>query len=231
MSKAEDFKIQIPQSIVRDKRISSRTFVVLGKLIQRYYMQPNDKKELTFSLDHKGLMYQTEISTTRILLGCLKEMHSFGVIENEINTIPRKNKLIVTISNKVVPELNDEQLFVQLENYVFHRSIIKEIGYVGIRILYYIRSYINYKTLGKDHSFVSLKKMANDLGISDTTLKKYIKKLEKNEFIKVERHKAKQIWKEDRYGIEGLLWERLNNNYYINHENFKRFVEERLHQQ
>jgi hypothetical protein len=112
-----------------------------------------------------------------------------------------------------------------LESYVLHRSIIEKVGHTGIRILYYIKSFINYKKIGKDHCYASIIAMSEELGITEKTFIKYIKILEQIKFIKVKRHPAKAFVKDDKNGNEKLLFERLNNEYYIKHENFKKYIE------
>lgn len=218
------FKVQIPQFIVRNGTISDRSFILLAKLIQTYYMQPGEKK-LTFSINHKQMMYFTNLPNRKKFVECLKELYSHGLIENEITSLPKKNGLEISLSQVVIPELNKDSYFVQLENYVLHKYILEEIGHTGVRILYYIMSYINYKTLGKDKCFASVETMSNDLGITEKTFIKYTKKLEKVKFIKVKRHPVKMEYKDDKNGMENLLFDRLPNEYRIKHDNFKKFVD------
>lgn len=221
----KDFKIQVPQSIVRDKNITDREFVLLAKLIQAYYTQPGDAKELTFVIDHKQIMYFTNLPNRKKFVECLKELYKHGLITNEIISLPKKNGLEITLSHDVIPGLNKNKLFVQLESYVLHRSIIEKVGHTGIRILYYIMSWINYKQLKKDHCYASEELMVKELGMTKKTFIKYIKILEQVKFIKVIRHPAKAFYRDDKYGNEKLLFERLNNEYYIKHENFKKYID------
>lgn len=223
----KDFKIQVPQSIVRNKDISDREFVLLAKLIQAYYTQPGNNKELTFTIDHKQIMHFTNLPNRKKFVECLKGLHQHGLIINEIKSLPKKNGLEITLSQIVIPELNKDkkQMFVQLESYVLHRNIIEKVGHTGVRILYYIMSFINYKQTGKDHCYASIIGMAEELGITEKTFIKYIKILEQIKFIRVKRHPAKPFYKDDKHGNEKLLFERLNNEYYIKHDNFKKYIE------
>lgn len=221
----KDFKIQVPQSIVRNKDITDREFVLLAKLIQAYYTQPGNEKELTFTIDHKQIMYFTNLPNRKKFVECLKELHKHGLITNKIQSLPKKNGLEITLSQNVIPELNKKQLFVQLESYVLHRSIIEKVGHTGVRVLYYIKSYINYKQLGKDHCYASEKLMANNLGLTEKTIIKYIKILEKIKLIKIKRYPAKTSYRVDKNGNENLLFERPNNDIYIKHENFKKYID------
>ena len=222
----KDFKIQIPQSIVRNKDISDRSFVLLAKLIQAYYTQPSDKKELTFAIPHKQIMYFTNLTNRKKFKECLDELYKHGLILNELpSTLPKKNGLEITLSKDVIVGLTKKQIFVQLESYVLHRSIIEKVGHTGVRLLYYMMSYINYKTVGKDKCYASEKLMATDLGVTEKTIYNYIQILEKVKFIKVKRHPATPCYKVDKNGNENLLFERPNNEYRINHDKFKKYIE------
>lgn len=220
----KDFKIQVPQTIVRNKDISDRAFVLLGKLIHGYYTQKGEKN-LTFSIDHKYYMFITNLLNRKKFVECLKELYKHEIIENEIKSLPKKKGLSITLSSKVIPELNKKQIFVQLETYAIHRSIIEKVGHTGVRLLYYIMSWINYKMKDKDKCYASEERMAEDLGLTEKTIIKYIKILEKEKFIKVKRHPAKPILNEDKNGNQGMLFQRLNNEYKIKHDNFKKYID------
>jgi ssDNA-specific exonuclease RecJ len=222
------FKIQVPQSIVRDNTLSDRAFVLLAKLIQSYYSQRTDNKQLTFSIKHKDIMYFTNLPNRKKFVECLKELHKHGYITNEIKSLPKKNGLEIELSKKIIPEFNKKQFFVQLESYVLHRSIIEAVGHTGVRILYYIMSYINYKEIGKDHCYASIQRIAEGLGITEKTFIKYTKILEKLKFIRVVRHKVTVTEQYDKNGNELLLFERLNNDYYIKHDNFKKYIDKQI---
>jgi ssDNA-specific exonuclease RecJ len=222
------FKIQVPQSIVRDNTLSDRAFVLLAKLIQSYYSQRTDNKQLTFSIKHKDIMYFTNLPNRKKFVECLKELHKFGYITNEIKSLPKKNGLEIELSKKIIPEFNKKQMFVQLESYVLHRGIIEAVGHTGVRILYYITSYINYKEIGKDHCYASIQRIAEGLGITEKTFIKYTKMLEKLKFIRVVRHKVTVTEQYDKNGNELLLFERLNNDYYIKHDNFKKYIDKQV---
>lgn len=221
----KEFKIQVPQEIVRNKEVSDRAFVLLAKLIQAYYTQRTKDKDLTFEIRHKEIMHYTNLPNRKKFVDCLKELNKHGFIENEIGSLPKKNGLEITLSNKVIPELNKKQIFVQLENYILHRTIIEEVGHTGVRIMYYIMSWINYKQIGKDHCYASILKMSTELGMAEKTFIKYTKILEQLKFIKVVRHQAKPCYRDDKNGNEGLLFERLNNEYYLKIENVKKYID------
>jgi hypothetical protein len=226
---ANEFKIQIPQHIVRNsdpetELLTDKEFVLLAKLIQAYYTQPENSKQLTFEIPYKAFMHFVDINHKRTFKECLHGLFEKKMLTEEIVDLPRKGGLSISLSKNVIPEFNKGQLFVQLESFVLHRVIIEKVGHSGIRILYYIMSYINYTQTGKDHCYASVIRMSNDLGISEKTFIKYTTILEKVKLIRVVRHKPETNYKDDKNGNEGLLFNRWNNHYYINHDQFKKVI-------
>lgn len=223
----KEFQIQIPQSIVRSPEINSKSFVLLAKLIQQYNSQPEYNKNLTFTLkSYTKFMNFTDIANKKTFKKCLDDLIDKGLITNEINSLPRNGQLTITLSSDVIPELNKGQMFTQLESGVLNMSVIEEIGHVGVRILYYIKSWINYNQRGKDHCYASVERMAKDINVTEKTFIKYIKILEELKFIKVKRFDIRnENFKTDKNGNESLLMDRWNNHYFIKLENIKKFNE------
>lgn len=229
------FKIQIPQSIVRnseDVKLNDKQFVLLAKLIQFYKSQPEKEKSLTFTIiSYKKLMNYIDITDQRTFVDCLKGLVEKKLITNEIKRLPRDGKLTITLSPTVIPDLNKGQMFTQLESEVVNMSVIEKVGHTGVRILYYIMSWINYKQKitgrprGKDHCYASVERMSKDIGVSEKTFIKYVGILEDVEFIKVVRHEIHDGHKVDKNGNENLLLDRWNNHYFINHDKIKKFAE------
>jgi hypothetical protein len=223
---SNDFKIQIPQSIVRSNKISDKEFVLLAKLIQIYKSQPGDEKSLTFTIiSYKKLMNFVNITDQRTFTACLKGLSKNNYITNEINRLPRNGKLTISLSPNVIPELAEEKLFTQLESWVINMSVIEKVGHTGVRMLYYLMSWINYTQVGKDHCYASVERMAKDIGVSEKTFIKYTGILEHANFIKVVRHDINLENQVDKNGNENLLLDRWNNHYYIKLENIKKFTE------
>ncbi|MED3691282.1 hypothetical protein P4534_21180 [Peribacillus butanolivorans] len=221
---AKEFKIQIPQSIVRNPEINSKSFVLLAKLIQQYYKQRVDERNLTFTIKYyKKLMNFTDISDRRTFSDCLKVLNEKGLIESIIKPLPKNGELTVTLSSEVIPEFNKGQVFTQFEYWVLNMSVIEEVGHIGVRIMYYIMSWINYKKLGKDHCYASVIRMSKDLGIAEKTFISYTKRLEKLKFIKIVKFDSYTTVKDDKNGNENLSYDRWNNHYFIQQENIRKF--------
>lgn len=222
----KEFQIQIPQDIVRGNLIDDRAFVVLAKLIQAYYSQARSERSLTFEINRKSFMFYCRLSDNKQLKASLKQLYESQLILNEITEFSRTAELTIALSEKVIPELNKGQMFVQLGSSVLHGTVIDAIKYKGIRILYHLMSYINYNKPNKDHCYASIKRMCSDMGMKESSFKNYIKKLEDLKFIRVKRHDFTQEYYDDKHGIEGALLQRWNNHYFIKYENIKKFAEE-----
>lgn len=222
----KEFKIQVPQSIVRSSDISDKDFVLLTKLIQLYQSQSGINKNLTFTIvSYKRLMNFINMVDRRTFVACLKSLYKNKLITEEIISLPRNGKLTITLSPIVVPDLNKGQMFTQFEHGVVSMSVIEKVGHTGVRLLYYLKSWINYKQVGKDHCYASVERMSNDIGVTEKTFIKYIVILEKAKFIKVVRHDNYLEYKDDKNGNENLLIDRWNNHYFIKHDNIKKFIE------
>lgn len=219
------FKIQILQDIVRNNSftLSDKSFTLLAKLIQRYYSKSGEKT-LDVVIDHNAIMFHIDIMDKRTFKTCLNELYKCELIEYDIKTLPRKGDISITLSEKIIPELNRGSIFVQLESELLHRYIIQKIGHTGFRLLYYLKSYINYTKSGKDHCYASVLRITNDLKISKNTFIKYIETLEKIKFVKVKRFDVQVDMYYDDAGNEIHSFERFNNHYYIRHEKFKEYI-------
>ena len=224
----KEFKIQIPQHIVRDPELNSKSFVLLAKLIQQYNTQPGDDKSLTFTLkSYRKFMNFVDIENKTTFKKSLDLLIRKGFLTNEIKALPKNGQLTITLSPNVISKLNEGHIFTQLESSVLNMSVIEEVGHVGVRILYYLMSWINYKALGKDHCYASVERMAKDIGVTDKTFIKYISILEAAKFIRVKRFDIRnENFKIDKNGNESLLMDRWNNHYFIKHDNIKKFNEE-----
>ncbi|UYZ01188.1 helix-turn-helix domain-containing protein [Peribacillus frigoritolerans] len=224
---AKEFKIQIPQSIVRNPEINSKSFVLLAKLIQQYNSQPENTKSLTFTFkSYPKFMNFVDIANKKTFKKSLDDLIEKGLVTNKIKALPRNGQLTITLSPNVITDLNKGQMFTQMESGVLNMSIIEEIGHVGVRILYYIMSWINYQKPGKDHCYASVERMAKDIAVTEKTFIKYIKILEELKFIRVKRFDIRnENFKTDKNGNESLLLDRWNNHYFIKHDNIKKFNE------
>jgi hypothetical protein len=202
------FQIQIPTEIVRNKNINAMEFVLLAKLIQTYYI--SGKKE-EFELHHKNLIFYMAIGDNNTFKKAYNSLVDKGYILDTIDTLPRKGGITVRLNMSVIPELNKGIAFTQLDSNILSKSVIEEIGHLGVRLIYYYQSYINKKD-GKHYCFVSEEKIADHLGITKKTVITYNKKLKKSKLVKIVQHELKD---NGEYIGERLEFKKYNNHYYV----------------
>lgn len=226
---AKEFKIQIPTQVVRSKKFTASEFVLLAKILQAYYKQPGKEKPLTFSIDHKAFMYYLFFKDNETFKKNLIGLFVKGVIESELYDkenqkikLPRKGGLQLTINKLIIPAFNKERgYFTQIPYYVLNREIIEAVGYVGVRLMYYYKSYINEREPLKQFCFVAETTTAEDLNITEKTVIKYNKFLKVKKFIKIEKHKLENSETYDENGK--LLFEKYNNHYFLRLENVSKY--------
>lgn len=232
----KDFKIQIPTQIVRSKKITTGEFILCAKLIQAYYSQAGDEKPLTFTIDHKYIMHYLDFKDNKTFKMHLKGLCAKGLIESKLYDkekksveLPRKGGLEITLNKIVVPEFNKERgYFTQLPYIVLNREVIEAVGHVGVRLLYYFKSYINAKEHTKQYCFASEETIADDLGIAKKTVIKYNKLLAKWKFIKIDKHELENTYTytPTQNGKEKYLYTRYNNHYFIRMDKIEKYCEE-----
>lgn len=224
----KEFKIQLPTQIVRSNKFTAGEFILLAKLIQAYYTQSGDGKSLTYNIDHKAFMHFLFFKDNKTFKNNLEGLYKKKIIENEIDKLPRKGGLEITLNKLVIPEFNKKRgYFTQLPYFVLNREVIEAVGHVGVRLLYYYKSYINAKDYTKQFCFVAESTTAEDLSITEKTVIKYNKLLAARKFVKIEKH---ELNTNNEYttinGKDKLLFTKYNNHYILKMDNVEKFCEE-----
>lgn len=214
----DNFKIQIPNSIVRSGTFSPVEFVMIGNLIQAYYMQPGDNKQYIFEIDHSNFMHYSKVKKNETFKKYLSNLHNNGIILNEIDKLPRKDGLKIHINSNLI----NPEYFTQMEYSTLSRKVIDKVGHTGIRLLYYYESFINRKN-NKEFCFVSIETIQKELGLSNKTITEYNKKLKAAYFIKVEANPIDHEYFTTSKG-DRLLFTKYNNHYYVKQENISKFI-------
>lgn len=148
-----------------------------------------------------------------------------GYILTPLEKLPRKNGILVKVNPKIIPKKTGKDPFVQLTSDLLNKSVIDEIGYVGIRLIYYYESYINRKVMYKDRCFASEETIAAHLGITKRTVITYNKKIKKCKFVRIEAHKLEATGAFIPKGKKEVeLFDKYNNHYYVNREKISEFV-------
>jgi hypothetical protein len=220
----EEFKIQIPTKIVRDNSLKAIDFVLLAKLIQAY----NFENKEVFKVDHKILMNFLNIKDNKTLKEALMVLHKEGYVLNEITDLPRKssNGISIEINPQFIPKLNEGTVFTQLTKNALDKSVIAAVGYIGVRLLYYYKSFINEKDTKKQYAHPAEETTAQDLGISKTTVVEYNKKLKKHKLLKIESHELSHNNEYKRVGDrQMIIFTKYNNHYTLRHDKIDEFPE------
>jgi hypothetical protein len=210
------FKIQVPSDVIRNPEISHESFLVYCKLIQHYYIRKD--KNLTLQIDHKKFMYFCNIKANQTFKKCVNQLHKYGLVDNEIDKLPRNGLIEVELNSKYISN-NKDFTFAQLPYYLLDKCIIDSIGVEGFRLLYYFKSYINN---ANEFCFCSRERISSEIGSNPKTVDKYTDILKKNKFIKVTKHKLGSTGEyENEFGIEKEKFTKFNNHYFIQTDKFE----------
>lgn len=221
------FNVQIPKEIVHDPNITGCSFVLLAKLIQLYYQKG---KKLNLSINHNGLKFILMINDNKTLKKSLMNLHEQGYISSEFHeqsALPRKKPLEIKLSKKCIAELNKKP-FVQFTQSLLEKEVIESIGYIGVRLLYYYKSYINTTDYYKSKCYVSEDTTAEHLNITRKTIIRYNRILENRKFLKIKQFKLSKMdceYKQNKNGMEVISFEKYNNHYSVNEEMIDKYLE------
>lgn len=214
------FEIQVNNNFVRQPVLSAKAFVMWVKLTH-LYQGIGQKEEL--QLIHKKLMEYTRIAENRTFKEIMTELHTNGLIKNKIETLPRKTPITIYLNTDIIPSAHNKLIYTQMTEHVVNKKIIEEIGHVGVRLLYYYKSRINYKSLSTSHCFASEETIGAEIGVNRKTIIKYNKILEKLKFIKINKHQLERRYYENGNSeIYGFY--KYNNHVYVNIDKINDFV-------
>lgn len=206
------FEIQVSTDIIRNPKLSNKAFVVWVRLTQLYH-GVGCKEEI--QLLHKKLMEYTRITENRTFKDILHELYEFKLVKNKIETLPRTNPIVIHMNEDYIPVKNDKLLFTQLTENLINKKVIDEIGHVGVRLMYYYKSRINYDSISTSYCYASEETIGDEIGVNRKTVIKYNKVLAKFRFVKIEKQETERDYytneKKDIYGF----W-KYNNHVYVN---------------
>ena len=141
----------------------------------------------------------------------LQNLKKQKIIMNDEIKIDRKGRLPLLINDGLIKGKTFTSMPVKLMN----RMI--EITRIGFRLMFYYQSFINTRDgSNKIYAYPPIKKICDDLRLSEKTVIKYNKLLEKNRLLKVEPSKIKF----EGYDLENIpIFQKHNNHYYVLLEN------------
>lgn len=208
--------VKVPTNIIRneDVHLSNGSFMLYVRLCLLYFKN-HRKGELKVS--HKKLMTNTGIIDTRTLKKRLKELHSNGLMLNEIKTFPKKGEMLIHLNGKVIDECKH---FTMMNLMIF--NYIDQLDEHSFRLLFYYKSHINKddKKNKRNFCFVGMNTLTERLKMAKKTIQAGNKLLVENKLIKIQKHKLEDSGTYDEN--DELIFEKYNNHYFIKDELFKK---------
>ncbi|MEC1697737.1 hypothetical protein [Schinkia azotoformans] len=221
---SKEFKVQVPTDFVRNPDVPCNVFVLYAKLIQLYYAT-YQKEE--FEADHKMLMYYLNIGDNRTLKKSYNMLFEMGYVKNKVETLPRKKPITVKMNIEKIPNKDNGIMFTQLPTSILDLVVLKAIGEIGLRIMYYIQSRIN-KTQGiyssSNFCYASEETIAKEIGVDRKTVIEYLKVLHKIKFLKIDKHKLEETGEYLRKGETDIIqFIKYNNHYFVREDKINEF--------
>ncbi|WP_310877128.1 helix-turn-helix domain-containing protein [Priestia megaterium] len=209
------FYLQLPSDLIRDSSLDSATLYTYAKLVQRYYVYKKQFK--TFELDHNKFMYFIGIKSNQKFKAILKQLYDKKLIKNQIVALPRRGLINIELDT-FFDTKSKKYSFTQFPIEILDKNMLDKVGHSGIRLLLYIKSYINKPT---DFCFCSYERMESELDMTENTIIKHMNKLHKSKLIRKERHVLGRTGEyiDDEFGNEKEKVTRYNNHYQIRYEN------------
>lgn len=199
--------IQVPDEIIRNTyfKLDSHTFATYTYLKFLHFRNYNED---VIEIDHTAFKGKLCMADNRTLKKCLINLHKHKIVQEYVNSLPKKAALTITFD----PIPFESKTFTQLPATILNK--IENIGVIGLRLLFYYESFINRAdSLEKQFSFPAIETTAKELGLNKETVIEYNNKLKKNKLIKVTKHKLE--WSGDYDNLDGALYTKYNNHYHV----------------
>lgn len=198
--------VHVPNGVVRDSNLSSIDFCVLSRLLfLRFISQSQNIVEIDVS-KFKEILH---ISDNRTLKGSFRRLKALGYISNNVE-LNRRSTSSVEIN---IDKFDLRNNFTRLPVLIF--KYITEIGYPGIRLLFYYESYINRKDSLRRYCYPSQETIKTETKLSNRSIIEYNKRLVTSKLLKMTQHDPEPEYDE----VGELNWNRWNNHYDVRLEN------------
>jgi hypothetical protein len=213
MDKSNKLFLRIPDAFIRNEdgiALNSTDFALLC-IFKHLSFQANIP---SFSVDATMLKQVLNISETRTLKKSLTNLCVAGVICGNIDKLPKRGPLTITLSDNVI----NGKPFTRLPIGILDR--VGVIGHTGLRLLFFYESHINRTTLRKQFCYSSYKVISNKLSIGEPTIWKYNEILEKENLLTIVRStlSTDYSYKEMDITTDKIIFTKYNNHYTPNVE-------------
>jgi hypothetical protein len=166
-------------------------------------------------------MYYAGIKSNQGFKKVMNDLYERGAVKNKIETLPRKGEITVEYN----PDFCNEKgkPFAQLPHTVLSKELLDLVGYQGIRLLFYFRSYI--RNTAYDFCFTAQETIEDETDMTENTIIKYIRLLKDNKLIKIHKHDLVNTneYEVDEFDNGKMKFTKYNNHYFLNVENIKKF--------
>ncbi|MDP9675196.1 putative transcriptional regulator [Paenibacillus jamilae] len=209
--------IHLPTSTVRDPNINANDFCLILYL---KYLTWRSGNRYEFDVSLSELKQFLNIQDNKTLKSSFNNIFREEYIIREIKKILPNSPIRFFLNQKKFDTDSklDEKFFTYLPINILYGMKDRKLDRKEVRILYYIKSYINYSDPKKEYCFTGIEKtMVKELNMGKNTIPKYTDMLVKKNLIRIEKNKLETSYQYDEEG--NLIFTRYNNHYYLDFNN------------
>lgn len=217
MSESLKQQIQIFTDAVRDPNLTENDFALLLYLRLTTW---HCGDRYTFEAANHDIKQYTRIADNKTLKKSFVNLYVHNYLLEPIEELKQNkpNRFVLNREKFDTQNRNEDQNYTQLPAKILYALKDGKLNRKEVRLLYYFKSYINITDTRKQFCYKAIENMVKEINMSENTIIKHYKMLEKKKLIKIEKHKLD-------YGYERdgtLIWSKYNNHYFIRYENFEK---------
>lgn len=209
--------INIRSDVVRDPNITVNDFSMILYLKYMVWRSGNKYRFEVLLSDMKNYL---QISDNKTLKPSYTSLYENRYLLKEVGEIKPNKPILFTLNEEKfnTEEREKDEYYTSLPINVLNAMRDGKIDRKEVRLLYYLKSYINHTDLKKHFCYTGIENtMVRELNMSDKTIPKYTKKLADKKLIRIERHDFKTSYQ---YREDGtLIFNKYNNHYYLEYNN------------
>lgn len=209
--------IHILTKVVRDGNLTCNDFAVILYLKHLIWQTGN---RYSFQVSAPDMRHDLRITDNRTLKASLSNLHIHNYIQNEIKQMQPNKPIQLDLNQKKFDTENrkEGEYFTKLPINILYALKDGKLNSKEVRLLYYIKSYINSDDMRKQFCYTSIEKtMVKETNISKNTIPKYTEMLKKKKLISIDKHKLGTSYQYNEKGE--LIFTKYNNHYFLRLEN------------
>jgi hypothetical protein len=177
------------------------------------------KLKYKFEVVLSDMKNYVQIMDNKTLKKSFNNLYAFNYLLSEISELKPNSPSIFILNKSMFDTENrkEGEYYTALPVNVLNAIRDRKIDRKEARILYYIKSYINYTDFKKNYCYTGIEKtMIKELKMGKNTIPSYTESLKKKKLIHIERNFLKTDFQ---YTEEGkLIRSKYNNHYYLNYD-------------